>query len=333
MKIVQISESEFSVQGHGVHTAFVETVNGLSATAGNRVIKNSFHAADIRHIHTVGPYSLAQLLFAKGKKIVSAHVVPKSFVGSLVGTKYWLRLATWYLVWFYNRADAVIAVSDETKHQLEAIGVRRPIKVIYNMIDTSRYHFLAKDRQKSRRDLGIDPTKTVVLGNGQVQPRKRVDTFINIAKRLPDMQFIWIGGMPFGKAAASYSDMQKLVDSAPSNVKFTGVVDLEKVRQYFATGDIFVMTSDQETFGLAIIEAAASGLPVVLRDIADYDHTFRNDALVCQESEFVEAVTKLAGDRSYYEQMQAHSASIARRFDSRSVTDQLLSLYRSCLEK
>ena len=127
--------------------------------------------------------------------------------------------------------------------------------------------------------------------------------------------------------------MQKLVDYAPSNVKFTGVVDLEKVRQYFATGDIFVMTSDQETFGLAIIEAAASGLPVVLRDIADYDNTFRNDALVCQESEFVEAVTKLAGDRSYYEQMQAHSASIARRFDSRSVTDQLLSLYRSCLEK
>lgn len=82
MKINLISESEFTVQGHGVHTAFIEMYNGLKS-AGFEVEKNGKIPADIVHIHTIGPYSLAKLLFASGKKIVSAHVVPESFVGSL----------------------------------------------------------------------------------------------------------------------------------------------------------------------------------------------------------------------------------------------------------
>ncbi len=325
--IVQVSESEFSVQGHGVHTAFVETVNGLSA-AGVTVLKNKLWVrADVRHIHTVGPYALLHLLFGSGKKVISAHVVPASFVGSLKGAEKWLGFATSYLRWFYNRASVVIAVSDETKAELRKIGVRRPIEVVYNMVDTQRYVYTASERAAARKKFGFGDGDTVVLGNGQVQPRKRVDTFIRLAHQLPTIQFVWVGGMPFGKAAANASEMETLMHAAPKNVQFTGVVSLAQVREYFIAGDIFVMSSDQETFGLAIVEAAASGMPVVLRDIHDYDNTFRPDAVMCGEDEFLPALKKLTTDATYYRTMQKKALTLARRYDSRVAVAKLLDVY------
>lgn len=52
MKINLISESEFTVQGHGVHTAYTEMYHGLQK-AGFDVEKNSKNPADIVHIHTI----------------------------------------------------------------------------------------------------------------------------------------------------------------------------------------------------------------------------------------------------------------------------------------
>lgn len=332
LRVVQVSESAFSVQGHGVHTAFVETVRGLGQLENVEVVENSFARADIRHIHTFGGYGLAQLLFGRGKKVVSAHVVPASLVGSIVGAKYWLGVAKWYLRWFYNRADVLIAVSDETKRELEALGVHTRIEVIYNMVDTSRYAVTPADKTAAREKYGVAQDAFVVIGNGQVQPRKRVDTFVRMARELPDMLFIWVGGMPFGKAAAESSEMQRLIDTAPANVRFTGVVSLEEVQRYLAIGDVFVMTSQQETFGLAVVEAAASGLPVVLRDLPDYDQTFRPDAVMCGEDEFATALQKLHADPAYYRQMSAHAAQLAARYDSATIARQLVGVYETLRE-
>ncbi len=333
IRVVQVSESEYSVQGHGVHTAYVETCNALGTHPEVTLLKNSFEKADIRHIHTVGPYSLIHLLFVSGKKVVSAHVVPDSFVGSLVGAKYWRRLAEYYLRWFYNRADLVIAVSDETKKDLEAIGVKKPISVIYNMIDTGKYRLARERRDELREKFAIKNDEFVVVGNGQIQPRKRFDTFINIARALPDVKFIWVGGMPFGKIAADQAAMQKMIDTAPENVTISGVVPIETVAEYFAASDIFVMTSEQETFGLAIIEAAAAGLPVVLRDIHDYDATFRPYALMCSEDGFIDGIRRLIDDSPYYEQMKQDAAVLAQRYDSSVIVNVLVDNYKQLLDR
>ena len=332
LKIAIISESDFTVQGHGVHTAFVETVNGLKQRDDIVVTTNTWSSADIRHIHTVGPYSFAQLLFGRGKKIVSAHVVPESFVGSLAGARYWLPLARWYLRWFYNRAAMVIAVSDATKQQLQAMGVSKPIEVIYNMIDGSKYAADAATKSQVRAKLGYKEDDWIVVSSGQVQPRKRIDTFVAIAKLCPDMKFIWIGGIPFKNAAADFQGMKNIISAAPKNVHFTGVMSLDDVRQFYWAADVFVSTSDQETFGLSIIEAAASGLPVVLRDIHDYDSTFRVDATTCSsDDEFAAAVRNLRSDRQLYARKQTAARRIAERFDSETISKNLVSLYERVL--
>lgn len=331
MRISVVSESEFTVQGHGVHTAYVELTNALKRRSDTNVIINRAGPADITHLHTIGAYSLRRLLFDRSKKVVSAHIVPASLVGSLVGAKVWLPLAARYLRWFYNRADMVFAVSDETKRELRNLGVTKPIEVVYNMIDTARYTTSEKDKALARERLGIAPDAWVVVGAGQVQPRKRVDDFVAAAAQLPDTTFIWVGGMPFGKLAADHSAMKAMIASAPKNVIFTGVIDHTAVKEYYQAADVFWLPSEQETFGLVVVEAAAAGLPVILRDIPDYTETFANEALLCQPETVVGMIGLLRDDPAFYEQARSHSAAIAHRFDSASGADQVMSLYKNLL--
>lgn len=328
LRVRQISESEFTVQGHGVHTAYVEMVRALAQRSDVTVQKNGFGHFDITHLHTVGIHPLFFLLFGSGKKVISAHVVPASFVGSLVGAKYWLPLASLYLRWFYNRADMVLAVSDATKRELINLGVTRPIEVTYNMIDTSVYTTTADDKRRARETLGIEQSAWVVVGAGQVQPRKRVDSMIAAAIASPDMEFIWVGGMPFGKIASSSSQMQSMIDRPPQNMTFSGIVPLERVKLYYQAADVFFLPSDQETFGLVVVEAASAGLPVVLRDIPDYNETFRGQALMADESSFATTFKKLRDDPALYQDFQAKSLALAQRYDSKAGAETLVRLYR-----
>lgn len=328
LRIKQISESAFSVQGHGVHTAFVETVRALEKRNDATVYTNARGVAvDITHIHTLGIYSLVFLLFGSGKKVVSAHVVPASFVGSLVLAKYWLPIASWYVKWFYNRADLVLAVSDATKRELQELGVKRPIEVMYNMVDTSRYISSKTAKQAARKKLGIAKDAFVIIGAGQVQPRKRVDSMVAAAMACPELTFMWVGGMPFGKVAADNAKMQRMMDTAPANMLFPGIVPLDDIKQYYWAADVFFLPSDQETFGLVVVEAAAAGLPVVLRDIPDYTETFSDVALLVTEADFASTFRLLQSDTARYSLERHKAKRLAKRYDSEHGANRLMTLY------
>lgn len=331
MRINVVSESEFTVKGHGVHTAYIELTRALQQWTQADVAVNTWRAADITHLHTVGLYALARLLFGRGKKVVSAHVVPESFVGSLKGTWLWLPLARRYLRWFYSRASLVLAVSDETRQQLEALGVTSRIETFHNVVDTARYRRTPAARTAARRALGLKPDDFVVVGSGQVQPRKGIDSLVRVAGELPDMRFLWVGGMPFGPAAADYAQMKRLMDEPLPNLQFTGVVPLEAVRQYYHAADVFWLPSYQETFGMVVVEAAASGLPVLLRDIADYDYTFRGMAITAGEASFASALTRLRDDAGYYRHAVHEAAAIARKYDAEAGAHRLMALYEEIL--
>lgn len=334
IKVTMVSESEFTVQGHGVHTAYVELTNALKKRDDVEVVVNQFGESDVTHLHTVGLYALRHLLAGSSKKVVSAHIVPDSLVGSLVGARLWLPLASLYLRWFYNRADMLFAVSDETKRTLVSLGVKKPIEIVYNLVDTSRYTTTPTDKAEARKALGIAEDAWVVVGSGQVQPRKRVDDFIAAAEELPGMEFIWVGGMPFGKLAADYGSMQHMLEAAPENFHCTGVVAHEAVKQYYQAADVFWLPSEQETFGLVVVEAAAAGLPVVLRDIHDYDETFRGAAVMVANDEVVPALEHLRHDAGAYAKARELAVEqIAKRFDSVAGAERVVSIYRQLLGK
>lgn len=331
MKVNVISESAFTVQGHGVHTAFEETVRMLRDYTDSDVAENTNRPADIVHIHTVGPYSLKKLLFNHGRKVVSAHVVPDSFVGSLVGARLWYPLAKWYLRFFYNKADAVLGVSAEVVDQLKAMGVKKPVYLVPNTIETEEFASNPDKKKAARQRLGIDEQAFVVMCSGQVQPRKRIDSFVAAAKALPDMQFVWVGGIPFKQFAASARAMTHLMEHPPANVRFTGVIPRAEVVAYYQAADLFFLPSEQETFGIVIVEGAAAGLPVLLRDIPQYRQTFGEGYERGTEETFASMITRFRDDPEYYRHWQAEGKSITDKYDAKAGAAQLMEIYNRVL--
>ena len=185
---------------------------------------------------------------------------------------------------------------------------------------------------RRRQKLGISNDAFVVVGSGQVQPRKRVDVFFDMAEKMPDVEFVWVGGVPFGVIAAENGAMQRMMNNPPKNLKFTGVIPLDDVADYYRAADVFVLPSEQETFGLVVVEAAAAGLPVVLRDISDYDTTFRDGAVMASsDSDFVTQVDKLRRNKKFYSQQCLLAEKIAKRFDSSAGAERLVEFYRSLI--
>ena len=304
MKVNLISESEFTVQGHGVHTAYREMLAGLER-AGFEVQKNGKNPSDIVHIHTVGLYAFWKLLFSPGKKVVSAHVIPESFIGSLKGTKYWLPLAKWWLKKFYGKADLVLACSGGVaKSLMNDMGLQN-VEVLYNAIDMRKYEHTDDEKIMLRKELGFSEKQKIVLGNGQIQPRKKFDTFLAMAQKMNDVQFVWVGGIPFKSLGADAGKFEKILQNLPKNLIVTGVIPLEEVRKYFVIADVFVLPSTQENHPMAVLEAASAELPILLRDIPEYDDTFRGFvAMAKNDEEFIQALQKILENDEYFEELK-----------------------------
>jgi 1,2-diacylglycerol-3-alpha-glucose alpha-1,2-galactosyltransferase len=328
-----VSESDISVQGHGVHTAYDEMASALERRNDVQVIRGKFNEeidCDVIHLHTFGTAAWRKMAQDGPKKVVSAHVVPASLVGSIILAKYWLFAARAFMRWFYNRADKVLAVSNtvaETLHE-ELYVPKSKIEVFYNTIDMSRYATTLAKRTAARKKLNINENDFVVLGNGQVQPRKRLDVFIKMATELPNVKFIWVGGIPFKRLGADYAHMQQMIASAPSNLTVTGVIPHDDVFDYYAGADVFCLPAEQENHPMCVLEAAGAGLPIVLRDIPEYNDTFGDDAIRCSDDDFVAAIAKLQSDTTFYKRQQQNTKAIAKRFDSSEAAAKLVKMYQ-----
>lgn len=331
-----VSESDITVQGHGVHTAYDEIATALEARNDMTVIRGAFGQSvdcDVVHFHTIGSNTWRKLLAPGPKKVVTAHVVPASFVGSIKLAKYWLFAARWYMRWYYNRADKVLAVSGTVAAILEKELHVPPAKIetFYNTVDMTHYAPKPGDRARARKKLGIADDAFVVLGNGQVQPRKRLDVFADMAQALPDVQFIWVGGIPFGQLGASYSSMKDAMSRTPANFKVTGMIPHDDVLAYLHAADVFCLPAEQENHPMCVLEAAGAGLPIVLRDLPEYDDTFASDTQRCDDDTFIEAIMKLRNSSSERDAWRRKTARIAERFDSHAAAGRYVELYRSLL--
>jgi len=83
---------------------------------------------------------------------------------------------------------------------------------------------------------------------------------------------------------------------------------------------------------MSVLEAVGAGLPIILRDIPEYQDTFAAGALLAKDDPgFLELIQKLQDDSAYYHAAAAGTAQLARRFDNHTGAEQLVKLYRELL--
>ena len=102
LKIHVIAE-KFVGEANGVTTAILELIESLKKDTFYD-LQDSPKSADVVHAHTIGLDYVRQSFRFKNKMIVSAHVVPDSFIGSLIFSRLWQPFAKMYLKFCYNRS-------------------------------------------------------------------------------------------------------------------------------------------------------------------------------------------------------------------------------------
>lgn len=327
-----VSETVDGSKGHGVHTAFLQARTALER-AGVDVRVNAGPGCDIVHIETMGLRSLGRLLRTRERVVVTAHVVPESLVGSFALAPLWLPIARVYMRAFYSLADEVLAVSPDVVDGLERMRVNVPVRVVPNAIDVARFRPQPGQREEMRARLGIAADEFVAVCVGQVQPRKGVAAFLEAARALPDVTFLWVGGMPFKRLTARYHEMLRTMAEAPSNCRFVGDAPYDDMPRHYAAADCLFFPSKQETFGLAIVEAAAAGLPLVLRDLTTYRLLFGDTYLAADDDSFVERLASLRDDASLRAYYAERAIGLASRFDTARHAQLLLLAYNQVLAR
>ncbi len=148
-----------------------------------------------------------------------------------------------------GRGKHVIAVNrhvlGEVQHYYGRDG-----QVILNAVDTDR--FQKGDRSRAREELGIGPNAMVGLCVGRAEYAKGFDILVEVVKSLPEVLFLFVGPGP------------KVVP----NLRVIENVPHPEMPRYYSAADFFILPSRYEGMNLAILEALACDLPIVVSEAA-----------------------------------------------------------------
>ena len=329
MKINVCSETEiFNIHGEGVSTSFQTCLDLLKESDDVEVSVNNQSLGDVMHCHTYGPYFFWRGRKYKGKKIHTVHVIPDSAIGSFPGWQLLMPFFKWYLKKVYSYADVCIAISPMVEKAIKDLNATTNIVSIGNPILLNSWQRTTELREKGRAILGLKPDDFCVLCVGQLETRKGCEDFVKIGEQIPNAQFRWVGGRPFGFYTDGYQSINHAIENAPDNIKFSGIFPLADMPSLYAAADAFIFPSYQENCPLAPLEAAASGMPVVYRDLEEYKQLYQNDYLKATSNDgFVALIKQLMTDQRAYNSALGISKKLVSQFDKNEIRKQLIALY------
>jgi alpha-1,6-mannosyltransferase len=266
------------------------------------------------------PYRLAWSALDAGQRlgvpvIATCHSNVPLLVRSVAGE--WAgRVADRYLRHVYGAMDLVLAPSRWMVRQLRDAGVDRVVHQPLG-IDCSVFQPQRIDR-RWREAAGISPAARVLVYAGRFAPEKNLDLLVGAVELLgPPYVLVLIGAGPCTPHASA---RVRVLPYQRSEFMLSGAL---------AAADAFVHAGDQETFGLALLEAMASGTPVVARAAAGLSELLTTDACVgvrqSTATAFAEAIRSL--ESRDLPAMRSAARRHALHYDANRVFARLFSRY------
>jgi len=217
------------------------------------------------HISTPGTVGLLGLLIARLMNIPAAgtyHTDIPQYVRSLTNDEFLEKAAWSYMIWFYSQMEEVMVPSAGTRAQLNSRGLPQDrMKPLPRWVDTDTYSpEMRNPAFWNTQGLGLD--RPVLLYVGRVSREKGLEMLVNAFRELVD------SGVTISLAVIGDGPFRGEMDAALSGypVIFTGYLAGEQLQQGYASADLFVFPSATDTFGNVVLEAQASGLPVIVSD-------------------------------------------------------------------
>lgn len=205
----------------------------------NQIISN--FNPNVIHIATEGPLGLAARRYAVKNELPFTTSYHTKFPEYLLSQMYVPTPITYaYLKWFHKPSSNIMTSTGSLREDLKSRGFNN-LKHWSRGVDIE----LFKPREKTFLDL----PRPIFLYVGRVSYEKNIEAFLDLD--LPGTKLVVGNGPQLDSLKMKYP-----------NVVFTGKKEGEELANYYSSSDVFVFPSKTDTFGLVVIEALASGLPV-----------------------------------------------------------------------
>ncbi len=231
----------------------------LASTMVDVIANNNL---DLLHVHYAIPHASAaymakQILLKQGINIpviTTLHGTDITLVGK---DKTYAPVVTFSI----NESDAITAVSHNLRDEtFRSFKIEKEIEVIHNFVDVKRFN---KKPIDAFRRVIAPAGERILLHASNFRKIKRVQDVVKIFARVNaemPSKLMFVGDGPERSMAESLS--REL--GVAGDIRFVG--KQEQMEEILAVGDLFLLTSEYESFGLAALEAMAAGVPVISTD-------------------------------------------------------------------
>jgi glycosyltransferase involved in cell wall biosynthesis len=210
---------------------------------------------DAVHVCSPGPAGIAGALVARGLGLPllgSYHTELAAYAGMQSGERRVAEAMAGAVALFYNACDLVLSPSGASDKALAAIGTPAERVLRWDRgVDTTRFDPALRTRSH-------DDGRIAVMYSGRITREKGIellaDAFLRARSCDHRLHLVLAGGGP---------EQQRLADRLGEHVTFLGWLDGVDLARAYAEADVFLFPSATDTFGQVILEAQASGLPVV----------------------------------------------------------------------
>ncbi|MBP3384244.1 MAG: glycosyltransferase [Firmicutes bacterium] len=221
----------------------------------------------------------------------------------------------------YETADGIITVSSALQKRLEELfGVKS--RCIHNIVDLDIFTY----EERKKKD------EFTFISVGGLTPIKNtantIKAFAEVASEKEDVKLIIVGDGP------ERQNLEQLASelSIDGKVEFTGMLTRARIHDYHLGADCFVLPSKSETFGVAYIEAMASGLPVIASRCGGPEDfvTEENGILIPENTvdDLARAMMHMYENHSNYNG-KCISEEVRERFSGRNIAGQIDEFYKS----
>ncbi|AMM53806.1 glycosyltransferase family 4 protein [Pyrococcus kukulkanii] len=295
---------------------------------------NDFEVIHSHHAFT----PLALKAVKAGRKLGKATLLTTHSISFYHESSLWKALGLTFPLFshYLSFPHKIIAVSNSAKAFIEHF-TDVPVEVIPNGVDDELFKPLSEDEKADVKEkLGLEGR--VVLYVSRMSPRKGPHVLLNAFQRIveeaDDVTLVMVGTgemLPFLKAQAKFLGIER-------RVRFLGYVPGEILPKLYASADVFVLPSiTSEAFGIVILEAMASGVPVVATTVGGIPEVVQESGsgvLVPPGDEVAleRAIIKILSDKNFANKLgKAGRKAVEKEYSWKVVVEKIEKVYEEVL--
>jgi glycosyltransferase involved in cell wall biosynthesis len=271
----------------------ISLVNDYKAWRELRTIVRDYKP-EIIHTHTFKAGLIGRLVRGKHNHI---HTFHGHLFEDLSFSGLEKKIITLVEKWLAPRADVLVSVGLNVGKELREAGIGVGQKWV--SIAPGVEALTLSDKSNARKLIGVNESGILIGWMARMTSVKNPNLLLQVASRLPDVQFVMAGGGDL---------LETIKSNAPENVKVIGWAD---AATFWSAVDIAISTSDNEGMPIALIEAQLAGIPVIATNVGSNSEVIEDqvtgfmtgksvDALVDAVNRFTSstALVRTQGDKS-----------------------------------